>query len=366
MRVPLVIQLVYSFGFNLVYRTLPAYLSTLTSSAVQISLVHTAYNGASVAKAALGVAADRAGKKRAILASFLAVIFIALSLTLATSIVHFIVLFLLLGLTAGVYYSSIGALVADLSERKTEALFRLESAYQLGFVLGPLIGGFLALHYGMVAAFWVWAGLGALGFGLSLLLPPKKGERKPGRFLTLLLQRRLLLVLAVGSALTGFAQAVLDLAVPLYATSLGMDIAAVGMIFAGSALLNVVAMLVLGKRLERVGERVSLFVMLLLIGLPFLAFPLAASLPALVVLVGLASIGRAAGLNLARTFLARRVGPESSATAMGTCDTLHYVGRVAGPLAAGVIIDFGSFSLLFFGMGAVTIIAALIFLAAAK
>ncbi|MBI4181516.1 MAG: MFS transporter [Candidatus Aenigmarchaeota archaeon] len=358
MKLPALLQFLYSFGFNLVYRTLPAFLATLSASAVQISLVHTAYNGAGILKVPFGAAVDRLGKKRGILISFLAISLLAGVLSVATTIPQFILLFFLLGLTANVYYSSINALVADRSRNKTAALFRLESAYQLGFVLGPLLGGALALRWGMAAAFWAWAILGAAGFLLSMCLPAGGEPAGKRGMLAFLRSQRgpLLLVLGIGGLFTGFIQSVLDLAIPLYATSLGMDIAQVGMLFAGAAILTVVSMLLLGSRMDRWGERRSLAVMVLCMGLPFLFLPFARDLVSLAILAGISSVGRAAGLNIARAFIARRVGPAESATGMGACDTLQYAGRVAGPLAAGAVIEILSFAALFWGVAAVALL----------
>lgn len=59
------VNFLMALGYNAVSKILPAYLAHLTTSALQISLISTAYNiGKIISGAAGGVIADRLGKKR--------------------------------------------------------------------------------------------------------------------------------------------------------------------------------------------------------------------------------------------------------------------------------------------------------------
>ena len=76
--------------------------------------------------------------------------------------------------------------------------------------------------------------------------------------------------------------------------------------------------------------------------------------------VGFISVGRAGGLNVARSFISNMLDKNLSATGISVTDTFHYVGRVIGPLYAGLLIDFVAFSVLFASVGVLSILSILV------
>lgn len=353
------IQLIYSTGFNLLYRILPSYLSTYVASAFQIGFVHTAYSVTRLLNVPCGMLSDKMGKRRTLFFTFFFLPFIALAFTVSRSLWHFTSMFILIGLLANFYYSSLNALVTIFFKRKVESLFRLEAMYQLGFVIGPIVGGFLTLQYGIEAAFYTWALLGVGGLVLSSLIFKEKElatakKKYRGLWAGLKVHKLAFLVfLIAGGIFTGFLDSVRDLGIPLYGTSLGMSIYEVGLLFGISSIVSFVGFFLLGKKLEKVKREPSLIITLLLMTVPFFLFALFQDILSLAVLAGVFTLGRAGGLNIARAFVSDNISVGARASGIALIDTMYYVGRVTGPLYAGALIDLVSIPFLFFTGGVI-------------
>lgn len=349
----------YSSGFNLVFKILPAFLAAMFG-AWEISLIYAAYFGARVLIIPAGLTSDRLGK--------LTTIRLSLSL-MALMIVLFLILFGVNSLTGWLIFGFISGIVVNLIEiaasslvssmrSKTESLFKLESMYQLGVVLGPIAGGFLTLYWGMEAALSTWAVLNILGILLtSRIRSPKSEHRMPEGALASIKKRKLeFIIVAAMAALVGLVQAMQELAFPLFMNSIGFDISLVGIVIGGASVLTIFALLYLGKRLEKVPVHISL---LFLFGL-MLLFPLLITVSpnavVLIVLGGLFLIGRSGGLNITRGFFSG-FSNTYKATLIAVGDTIYYFSRSAGSALTGAVIEGTGYSALFFDMAAITVVS---------
>ena len=97
--------------------------------------------------------------------------------------------------------------------------------------------------------------------------------------------------------------------------------------------------------MDKMGHRNSLIITSSLVAIASIFFILSQNIILLIVLLGIFTVGRAGGLNVARAFISENVAEELRATGMAISDTFQYVARVIGPLAIGLFIDFqGIFS----------------------
>lgn len=365
-RLLYLIQFIYSCGFNLLYRTLPTYLATYVSSAFQISLVQTAHSVVRLFNIPCGAVADRVGKRKTLFLVFFFLPFVALTFTISRSVWHFTLMFMVIGLLANFYYSSTNALVTIFFQKRVESLFKLEAMYQLGLMAGPVIGGFLTLQYGIEAAFYTWAGLGVVGLVLSSLFLRKSEqpvqEKKLGSVWDGIKGNKpaFLLFLSVGGFITGLMEAFHILGIPLYGSSLGMTIYEVGLIFGISSVISFFGFFLLGKQLDKIRKEASLVIGLVLMAVPFLLFALFQDILMLAVLSGIFTLGRAGGLNIARAFVSDSVDQRYRASGIATVDTSLFLGRIAGPLIGGLIIDFINIPFMFMTAGAVSLAGILV------
>ncbi len=363
-NLPLAIQAVWSSGFNLVSRILPSYFAQF-ATASEISLIYLLYASAKFLGIPCGWLSDKIGKTKTLFLVFLLLPFLAISFTFSKSVIFFAFMFFLIGLLGNFYYPSINAVVTIFFDhKKTEYLFKLESMYQLGMVLGPIIGGVITLKYGIDKAFYTWAVLSFLGLILSTFLFKKESSFKPKtkikkinlkEFLSQLGEKKFdfIIFLITGSFLTGLFEAMFSLALPLYATKIGFNISKVGWIIGLGSLVSIFGLLFLGKRLEGKRKKISLILTTFLVGLSCVFLIFINSLIGIVFFLGIFTLGRAGGLNITRSFISEVLNENLRATGMSISDFAQYLGRIVGPPFAGVLIDkinifasFGSISII--------------------
>lgn len=347
-NIPYLLQFLWSGGFNLVSRILPSYFATV-ASASQISVIYSIYAASKFLAIPCGWVSDKMGKIKTLFLAFFILPLAAISLTFLESIFFFALVFFIIGILGNFYYSSINALITIFFKRKTEALFKLESMYQLGATFGPIVGGFLTLRYGIETAFYTWAGLGILGLILSSLLLRKENSskqeiKKPNlkQLFSQLGEKKIdfIIFLIVGSFLTGLFESMTILSIPLYASKIGFDISKVGIIIGIASLISVFGLLFLGKKLEIMKKKYSLMITTILVGISVTFVIFTHNIIAITLLFGIFIIGRAGGLNVTRSFISENFGENIRATGMSISDTAQYIAKIIGPVIAGLIIDF--------------------------
>ncbi len=163
---------------GMVYSVLPLYLSKdLGAGEMQVGMLFTigAATGATTS-ILLGKLADRIGKKPLVVASQL---FFAAFMLLYSAIYYYIYaipLHIMEGVAWAMMSTSAPALVADLAEKgkSGEAMGIYNTTWNLGWVVGPFLGGTLAQFYGFRFAFKVSFAMIILGAVLTLLLIDEK------------------------------------------------------------------------------------------------------------------------------------------------------------------------------------------------
>jgi MFS transporter, DHA1 family, tetracycline resistance protein len=261
----------------------------------------------------------------------------------------------------GIMSGNIGAAyayVSDVSEPKDRAKFLgiLGSAFGLGFMLGPLIGGFLGtLEGAAVSLKWpalVAAVLAAVAFVGTLMLlqeslPPELRKRfgreadgtRTASPLAALSSRPTLLVIVITALVISIAGAVMQSIYPVWALAThGHDTKWVGIAFAVMALLAAGSQAgLVGVLAKRLGERgvAATGIVGFGVGLAMMAFVHEpwALWPGLVI----------AGLGLGLTtpslsaLASFQASPQERGTILGAFQSGTSLGRVIGPALAGPI-----------------------------
>ncbi|GAB4506323.1 MAG: MFS transporter [Anaerolineales bacterium] len=150
-----------SLGGALVFPFLTLYLrQRLGISLLQVGLVFTVNAAVSLFAGMLGgFIADRFGRRRVMLVSLLASSAVLLLMGLASTYAQMVALAAAIGLAGPVSQPARDAMIADLTQpaQRPEAYSVLRVATNLGYAIGPAIGGFLAsvsylLSFGLAAA----------------------------------------------------------------------------------------------------------------------------------------------------------------------------------------------------------------------
>ena len=167
---------VTSFGAHIVATNLPAYAETVGAGAFMIGLLIAVYDFAELfAKPAAGFIADRRGMKLMLLVG-LAVFFLGSLLFLVISPRLLLVVRFVQGLGAAALSTVSISLVARYFAQSRGRAFGIYNAIKgAGYVIAPATGGFLAHRFGFAMIFVVSAGIAAVTFALSLILPADHG-----------------------------------------------------------------------------------------------------------------------------------------------------------------------------------------------
>jgi MFS family permease len=104
-----------------------------------------------------GSAADRLGRRPVVIPAMAALAVLVAALGLAPSPVALVAVMALLGIASGFAGVPPGAMLADVApgERSGTAVGLFRFAGDVGFVFGPLVGGFAAAAFGFRSAFWI-------------------------------------------------------------------------------------------------------------------------------------------------------------------------------------------------------------------
>ena len=130
----------------------------------------------------LGSLSDRFGRRKVILLSLAGSSIDYVIMALAPSLAWLFLARCISGFTAGVMATA-NAYVADVTppEKRAQSFGLLGAAFGLGFVIGPLLGGFLG-SYSLRLPFWFAAGCAALNFLYGFFVLPeslKPENRRP-------------------------------------------------------------------------------------------------------------------------------------------------------------------------------------------
>ena len=334
-------------GFAMVLPILPFYALDLKASPFEIGVITAAFSAAQILSAPLwGRVSDRYGRRPALLIGLLgsAIAYVVFGLA------HSLWLLFLSRLIQGAGGGTTGvanAYIADSVEPadRARALGWLSAATSAGVMFGPVIGS-VAAHGGRAMPGFVAAGLCILNFAFAWKLLPEshvnRGKtivRKPvwesawqviGRP-TLPVSRLIWIysarMLALASLTTVFALVLV--------AHFSVNATVIGPWFLSSGGLSVVMRTIfLGPIVDRIGETWAMRAGALLLIIGLLLYPIATSIPLLVLIMPLVPIGTALLFPSTTALMTRGADREETGTVMGVAQTFGGVSRVLAPLMA--------------------------------
>jgi MFS family permease len=234
------VAFVTSFGAHVVAVNLPVYAKQVGVGLTVIGVLIAVYDFAEIfAKPVFGWIADRRGIKITMLVGIAFFSLASVSYLFVTPRLLILVRFLQ-GLGAAALSITSATLVAEyFAEDRGKAFGIYNSLKGAGYVLGPIIGGFIVWKSSFATIFLASSAAGALAFLLSLLLPPTTTKRPLDDdfslkvFAAAFRERNLLrwyVVIVVNMFMVGILFGFL----PVYVNSLGYDQLKNGFIVAAS------------------------------------------------------------------------------------------------------------------------------------
>ena len=220
-------SLLSTTGYAMAYPFLTLYLNThlgIPMDQIGLLFIGTAVGGL-FAQIVAGPIADRFGRKPVMLGGLLGQGLVAIGYTQATGFEQFAILSTLLGFSGSIFQPASNAMVVDLvgTKRRAEAFGLMRVAANLGFVIGPSLGGFVAVYsYPMLFAATAAAQLSytVVLFIFARETLPARGKATEARSWAvdfgILIADRPFLVLLVASFLTTAVYTQLGTTLPVY------------------------------------------------------------------------------------------------------------------------------------------------------
>jgi MFS family permease len=287
-----------------------------------------------------GWAADRWGTRPVLLGSMAAYSVLFLAYLLPLPLPAFIAVRFLHGAAAGAYWPAANGLLAHVTQAKERgrAFGMMQSTMMAGMLIGPAIGGFIAL-YNLSAVFVVSACVCAVAIVALALLPNVRAEPMldvPVGALRIARKLAPLLVLGAG---TSYMIGSFDTIWPLYMTHRGANTLAVGLSFVAFALPATLLSARAGALGDRIGPR--RVVVAALLGTAFFSslYPFITSVPWL---IGLGLVEGALTISGGPSLIAevsRTAEPGHQARTQGVFQTVQTLVQIAGALVGGALFS---------------------------
>lgn len=286
------------------------------------------------------------------------------------------------GLATAVFGPVAMAYVADLAPtRRGEKLGYYSSATLAGRALAPIAGGAILAFGDYRGVYALCAVIGAATLVGMFLLPGKSEKSRaveaaspPSQSISStislveILRNRSILVTSLAEAAQFFAFGALEAFLPLYALSVGVDKASVGLLFGAQVAVRTLGRPILGWLSDQHGRKLPVVAGLALTAVASTTFALTTSF----LLMLVCSIFFGLGLTIAQAatsaFVADLAPARSRGTALGLMSTLMDVGQALGPVLLGLFLQWSGDAYLpgFALIGGLVLAAALAFVAGAE
>lgn len=342
-------------GFGIVVPLLPFYAKSFQAPAWQMALIFSAYAaGAFFGEPFWGRMSDRLGRKPILISTVCGNCLCYFALAFAPNIwVAFAVRFLG-GLASG-NGSVIQGYIADVTpvEERAGRMSMLSAAYNLGFIVGPALGGLLAHpsagHAGFRLPLIVAASLaGICALGIALFVKESRERHQhifaaqPSRFAVAgrafthpVIARLMAVMFLAGSAFMG-----IEFVFALWSQArFGWGTLEVGLAFAVTGVVSTFAQVLLtGPASQRYGEAQVLAAGMALTMCAIAAQPFSSGM-GVVVLLCLSAFGQSiAGPNIS-ALISRNADAEHQGQYLGLNNAMGALARLTGPFFASLVFD---------------------------
>jgi len=307
-----------------------------------------------------GSLCDRLGRKPLIVLGLICFALTQLTFFLSRGLWLLVLGMLINGVALAFFYPAAQSCATELAppDRLGETMGRFTMSLGFAYVIGPLIGGFLAEAFPLYRPIFLMScTLTSIGAVATLILlretlpfPSSTGwtdevrvfgrlvKEVPGTLCGMFTNRRIL-VSSVTVFVSSFGIAALESYYPLHATHIGLDESLIGASLALRSLLWAFSMPYLGRLSDKIGRRLPMAAGLTMCAIGSALVPATREYP--VLLVALALIGLGGGLHGPASQAGIAEGADSSrrGVGMGLVGTMLMGGRGIGMFTAGLVVS---------------------------
>ena len=318
---------------------LPIFIGRRGGSAALVGAVFAAGLLASAAvRYPAGWAADRFGTRPVMVGAMAAYAVLFLAYLLPLPVEAFIALRFVHGAAAGAFWPAANGLIAEVTPptQRGRAFGTMQSTNMAGMLLGPAIGGFVAL-FNLNAVFAISAvasGLSAVALATLPSVRVVASIEAPVRALAI--ARRLVPMLLLGAG-TSYMIGTFDTIWPLYMTHRGASTFAVGISFMAFAVPATLLSAQAGAFGDRFGPRRLIVVALVGTAVFAAIYPFVTSVAWLIGLGLIEGIFTISGSPSLNAEVSRTAEPGQQARTQGVFQTVQFAIQIVGALAGGAL-----------------------------
>jgi MFS family permease len=337
---------VTSFGTHIVATNLPAYAQATGVGALMIGLLIGVYDFAELfAKPLAGLIADRRGMKLTLLVG-LAIFILGSLLFLLLDARLLLLIRFLQGLGAAALSTVSITLVARYFSRQRGRAFGIYNAVKgLGYVIAPVLGGWVVHRAGFAMIFVLSAAVGGVALLFSLALPGERtaddtiddddDELSWRQYLQIFKEPRLLPVYGV-IVINMFMVGVLFGFLPVYLYSIGYTPIQSGTLVSIATFSYLLIQPVAGYWADKVEIRLTVLLGLLLAALAMMMIPFSVGIGLLGIVI-VAGLGIGAVWTNSDALVSTLAQPEALGATIGAAQSFKELGDMLGPLVVGLL-----------------------------
>ncbi|MGH8002039.1 MAG: MFS transporter [Brasilonema sp.] len=265
------------------------------------------------------------------------------------------------------------AYVTDLAPTHRGERLGWYSSFTLGGrAIAPMVGGLLLVIGTWHSVYAVCALAGFLTLLGMKLLPDRSSRTKRNReigknfpstqtAIGKILSNRMILMTSLVEASQYLAFGAVEAFLPLYALSIGIDKAAVGLLFGSQIGVKVLARPLMGRLSDSHGRKQQIVVGLLLTSIATWLLGQTQSVVLLLLISAVFGLGIAIASAATSAFVADLAPANSRGTALGIMSTIMDIGQASGPVLLGFILMHASYQIGFTLVGGLVLAAAMVF-----
>jgi len=348
--------ILFGIGQGAVIPIIPLFARELGASLAVASLVVAARGiGQLVFDMPAGVLVARLGDKWAMVLGTGMVAAVAIGAAFSPSPVVLAVLVFVMGGAWSFWQLARLDYVAEMSpiDKRGRAMSMVGGMNRVGTFIGPVIGGFVAQRFGLEAAFMAQAAAGLLASG-TMFLSVRETRREPqvaghavgGGLVGIVRDNRSIFLTAGVSVIAlGLLRQARQVFLPLWGDSIGLDVAAIGVVFSVGALVDAVVFYPSGVIMDRWGRKWAAVPCLLTLALGFLVLPLAHDIYSFAVIAVVVGVGNGFGSGIVMTLGADFAPEPVRSQFLGVWRLLSDTGQAGGPVLISALTALGSLGL---------------------
>jgi len=348
---------------------LPLFAAGLGAGTTEIGLINAAFMlSAGLLAVPAGLLSDRIGNRPVLLAGLLLMGCSSFLIPLSQGPLMLGAFYLVFGTGLSAFTPTMMSYVATVTPRSHlgRAYSWYTTAVYISMTFGPALGGFLGRTIGLTQVFVFSGALIFLALLAVLALLPGGTDRfaethdEPVQAAGLMGNRRLI------AALTGtlggcFGFGMFISFLPLHASSRGLDVQHVGLVFAAQALVNVLLRIPIGALSDRIDRGMMSATGLLVCGIGLGLTGISTTMPTLILSAALLGAGMGISFIALSSLVVIVLPAKQRGLGMGLYNSCIYLGMMLSSASMGAVIHRSSFRTGFMLAGAVTMLTGVVF-----